>query len=108
MIYHSSFDRVLCFRDMVASIVGNNRDLVLGVAAASLCLVCNQIDLATQRKVQKGSTSLVGYTATRLPTRYVRICTVSNVDHMYSKQLLAVIFWYTDLKIQTDGHPPAA
>lgn len=40
MVFHSSFDRMLCFGGVVASAFGNGRDLILGMAATSLLLVC--------------------------------------------------------------------
>lgn len=39
-----SFDRVLRFWSLVASILGNNRDIVLGVVAFSFRLVCTRRD----------------------------------------------------------------
>jgi hypothetical protein len=41
-----SFDRVLRFWSVVASILGNNRDIVLGVVTPSLRLVCTRKDSA--------------------------------------------------------------
>ncbi|OJA15601.1 hypothetical protein AZE42_10124 [Rhizopogon vesiculosus] len=41
-----SFNRLLYFGGVVASILGNNRDLVLGVATTTLCMVCIQKDSA--------------------------------------------------------------
>jgi hypothetical protein len=43
---HSSFDRMLRFWSVVASILGNNRDIVLGVVTPSLRLVCTRKDPA--------------------------------------------------------------
>ncbi|OJA20980.1 hypothetical protein AZE42_11479 [Rhizopogon vesiculosus] len=42
-----SSDRVLCFWGVVASILGDNRDYIMGLAATSLCLVCARKDFTT-------------------------------------------------------------
>jgi hypothetical protein len=41
-VFHSSSNLMLCFWGVVASILGNNRDLVLGVDATFVCLVVHK------------------------------------------------------------------
>jgi hypothetical protein len=52
LMVHSSFDRVLRFWSVVASILGNNRDIVLGVVTPSLRLVCTRKDSAEKPGIQ--------------------------------------------------------
>ncbi|OJA18787.1 hypothetical protein AZE42_11266 [Rhizopogon vesiculosus] len=53
-----SFNRMLYFGGVVASIIGNNRDLVLGVATTSVCMVCIRKDSAGRfRDIHKADCS---------------------------------------------------